>query len=119
MVHVRVSCERFLMPPRPAVAAIILFWLVANGWLIYHEAIPYWRAGGPPPYNIDLTEELSNSLVSWKILRKDQEIGSATSFVERQHDRTYRLRTDLRFTDVKLALLEFTKLSTTYHVTEE
>src|SRR5947209_12741032 len=77
------------MPPRSVVAAILMFWLAADGWLFYREVWPYWRAGDPPPYTIDLTEELGNASVSWEILKKGEKIGYATSYVHRRHDRTY------------------------------
>ncbi len=76
-------------------------------------------AGGPPPYNIDLTEEIGSSLVNWIIYQKEQKIGRATSLVERQPNRTYQLRTQLYFDKLRLPFVEINKISTAYHVTED
>jgi hypothetical protein len=109
------------MPPRIIVAAVVLGWLAANAWLVYREAVPYWRASGPPPYTIDLTEELGSSIVNWKIWQKNKPkpIGRAVSQVERQPDRSYLLRTNLYFDSFQLAVLEVKKLATVYHINEE
>jgi hypothetical protein len=107
------------MPPRSIVALVIVCWLVVNSVLVYREALPYWHAGGAPPYNIDLTEELSNSVVTWEIWQRQKHIGSAASFVERQRDRTFRLRTELRFQELPLPLIELKKIATMYHITED
>jgi hypothetical protein len=107
------------MPPRPVIAAIVLFWLAADGWLFYREVWPYWRAGDPPPYTIDLTEELGNASVRWDILKRDQNIGHAISRVERQRDRTYKLRIEYHFKSFKIVILDVRKLTGDYHVTED
>jgi len=107
------------MPPRSIVIAILLFWLGANGWLFYREAWPRWRSGEPPPYTIDLTEELSRASVNWKILKKDKEIGYAVSRVERQPDRTYKLHIQFHFNEFRVVILTVRKLGGVYHVTED
>jgi hypothetical protein len=108
------------MPHRLIVVAVVTFWLAANGWLVYREVWPQWRAGGPPPYTIDLSEELGNSMINWEIYHGKKKAGAAISQVERQRDATYRLRTQLYFDRFKiLPLFELKKLSTAYHVTEE
>jgi hypothetical protein len=109
------------MPPRSVVAAILVFWLAADGWLFYREVWPYWRAGDPPPYTIDLTEELGDPTVNWDILKnKDPApIGRAISQVKRQKDRTYRLRMEYRFDKFNLVFGHLRKLVGDYHVGEE
>jgi hypothetical protein len=107
------------MPPRLAVAAVLLFWLAANGWLFYREIWPYWRPGDPPPYTIDLTQELGSASVNWKVFQKGQDIGDALSQVERQPDRTYKLRTKYVFKQFRLIVLDIRRLAGVYHVTEE
>jgi len=107
------------MPPRSVVAAVLLFWLGANGWMFYREVWPHWRSGEPPPYTIDLTEELGHASVRWKILKKDRDVGHAISRVERQRDRTYKLHIDFHFKEFRVVILEVRKLSGVYHVTED
>src|SRR6266853_756611 len=107
------------MPPRSIVAAVLLFWLGANGWMFYREVWPHWRSGEPPPYTIDLTEELGHASVRWDILKKDRRIGYATSRVERQRDRTYKLHIQFHFDKFRVMILEVHKLSGVYHVTED
>jgi hypothetical protein len=105
------------MPPRSFVVLVILAWLGTTTWLLYREAWPYLQTGGPPPYAIDLTEELSTSEVNWKIYQNQKDIGYGISRVERKPDRTYQLRTTLRFT--RFPILNLNKLETGYHITEE
>src|SRR5947207_8887216 len=112
---VRVS----IMPPRSIVAVVLLFWLGANGWMCYREVWPRWRSGDPPPYTIDLTEELGHATVSWEIWKKDKRIGNATSRVERQRDRTYKLNIDYHFKEFRIVVLHVRTLSGVYHVTED
>jgi hypothetical protein len=107
------------MPSRSIVAAVLLFWLGANGWMFYREVWPHWRSGEPPPYTIDLTEELGHASVNWQIWKKDKKIGTAISRVERQRDRTYKLHIQFRFDKFHVVILEVRKLSGVYHVTED
>jgi hypothetical protein len=107
------------MPSRSVAVAIILFWLAANGWLLYREVWPQWRAGEPPAYTIDLTEELGKSAVAWDVYQKGAKIGSAFSEVARQPDRTYKLGTQYHFDKLKVLGVEFRKLVGVYHVTED
>src|SRR6516225_8497606 len=107
------------MPHRSIVAVVIIAWLAANCLLFYREVWPHWRVGGPPPYAIDLTEELGKTHVNWRIFMAGKPAGNANSHVERQRDRTYRLHTNLRFNNLRLGNLELIRISTTYHVTEE
>src|SRR5438067_2473565 len=100
------------MPHRSIVAAIVLAWLFANGWLFYRQVWPHWRSGDPPPYSIDLAEELSKATVNWDIWRNEDKIGSARSEVVRQPDHTYHLSTTLTFKQLRLLDLEVRKLTT-------
>ena len=107
------------MPHRSIVVAVVVAWLAANSLLFYREVWPHWRPGGPPPYAIDLTEELGRSTVDWNIYQSGKRTGHAVSQVERQRDRTYHLRTHLHFDNFRIFDLELRRLSTVYHVTEE
>lgn len=107
------------MPPRSVVAALVVFWLAADGWLFYREVWPYWRAGDPPPYTIDLTEELGDPSVDWEIYKKDKKIGRAASSVQRQRDRTYNLHMEFRFDELRILILHIRKLAGDYHISED
>jgi hypothetical protein len=37
---------------------IVVFWLAATGWLFWRDLWPAWRPGEPPPFHIDLVEEV-------------------------------------------------------------
>jgi hypothetical protein len=107
------------MPPRSIVAAVLLFWLGANSWLVYREVRPRWRSGEPPPYTIDLTEELGHTSVNWEIWKKHKRIGNAVSRVERQRDRTYKLNIQFYFDKFRIVILDVRKITGAYHVTED
>jgi hypothetical protein len=107
------------MPPRTLVIGILAFCLTADSWLFYREVWPYWRSGDPPPYTIDLTEELGNPSVDWDILKKNDQIGYATSSVKRQPNRTYKLKMEYTFEKLKIMVLTVRKLRGVYHITED
>jgi hypothetical protein len=115
------------MPPRLICLSIIAFWTTMTGWLLYREVWPRFRAGEPPPYNIDLTEEVGADMVSWNIYQKDQNVGIGYSQVARLADRTFQLRSQFRFntSTLKLPLLGgfdnkilLKKLVGVYHVND-
>ena len=114
-----------VMPSRPLVALIVVFWLAANGALFYREVWPHWRPGEPPPFTVDLTEEvafnkLGTSGTTWYVMQKGKRIGFAVSNVVRLPDRTYELQSVYRFERLGLFnLIELRKLTSAYHVTEE
>lgn len=69
------------MPPRLAVVAIVLLWLAAAGWFAVRDLAPLWRAGGPPPYTIELADEATHKPlpVLWVLTRNGQPLGRATT----------------------------------------
>jgi hypothetical protein len=117
------------MPPRLFSLAIIVFWTTMTGWLLYREVWPQFRAGKPPPYTIDLTEEVGANMVSWTILQKGERVGLGHSQVTRLADRTFELHSQFRFDQMLLKLpvfggqeksnlLKLKKIAGVYHVTE-
>src|SRR5262245_57442455 len=48
------------MPPRRACVLIVLCWLAVNGWLFYHDLLPRLLPDQPPPYSVDLLEEVQD-----------------------------------------------------------
>jgi hypothetical protein len=48
------------MPSRALIFAIVLGWLGTVGWLFWRDLWPYWQPGQPPPYDIDIVDEVQN-----------------------------------------------------------
>jgi hypothetical protein len=73
------------MPPRWLALTIIAFWLATAGWLVCRDLWPRWRPGEPPPYHIDLIEEVHRGQAhktQWVVLEDDRETTRAESWVE-------------------------------------
>src|SRR5207253_2067046 len=62
--------QRSRMPPRWMTWAIVAFWLATTTWLVVREVAPRWRAGEPPPYTIDLTDEVSRQDIHWIVVQR-------------------------------------------------
>jgi hypothetical protein len=78
---------------------IIAFWLGTTGWLLWRDLWPSWRSGEPPPYTIDLVEEVQrgrDNTVLWAVLDGDHEVMQARSWVEHRADDTFVLRLDFK-----------------------
>jgi hypothetical protein len=120
------------MPPRNLTLAIVAFWLGITGWMVYRDLWPRLHSGEPPPFAIDLTDEVSvgNVLgqgpgaqftaqaIPWSIQLRGKRIGYALTRVQRHEDRTFELVAELRF-DPKLDAgpLEVKRVTSSYHVT--
>ena len=82
------------MPPRWVSVAIVVFWLGMTGWLAWREYWPRWRAGDPPPFHIDLVEEVNRASprTPWVVLEGGQQTTRAESWVQhREADDTFAL----------------------------
>jgi hypothetical protein len=107
------------MPPRWATVTIIGFWLIAMAWMTVREIVPRLRVGGPPPYVIDLTDEVSGNDVNWTVLGAGAvgpggERSKATSSVQRMPDRTFKLKS--RLSNVNIPPFNNVDLKSSYHV---
>jgi len=92
------------MPPRWLTWAIIAFWLGMTGWLTYQQYSLRQRAGEPPPFTIDLTDEVGANEISWHVLINGKKEGQAYSSVKfRRSDRTFAFKSMFRANDVELA----------------
>jgi hypothetical protein len=72
------------MPPRWLTVAIVGFWLCTSGWLVYQEAAPLFLPAAPPPYVIDLEDEVQTQQahVRWTVTYNDRECFRAETWVE-------------------------------------
>lgn len=104
------------MPSRLGIFAIILFWLTSTTWLIVREIVPLFRTGEPPAFFTDVTDEVRGTTITWKILRKGQNIGWGESQVEPRSDRTFLLSSILRFKDFPILVADVTKIAGRYRV---
>ncbi len=88
------------MPSRWICLLIIIFWLLANGWLLWHDLLPTLQPGQPPPITIDLLDEVSNQYAEaeWSVSANGREAYSAFTRSERDKDNPdlYMLRFRLR-----------------------
>lgn len=109
------------MPSRPVVLAIVIFWLATTGWLVYREFSERYGRGEPPPYTIDLTDEVGDNSVRWTVLQKDKAVGDGFTRIQRLPDRTFRFGAEFRISHFKIFILEIPRLKVvgTYRVTED
>jgi hypothetical protein len=109
------------MPSRPVTLLIVLFWVAATGWLVYQEIVPRFTAGEPPPYTIDLTDEVGANTVQWIVLQKGAKVGVGSTHIKRQADGTFLFNAEFKIERFKLLAFELPKLKVEadYRVTEE
>jgi hypothetical protein len=105
------------MPARSVTLAIIAFWLATTSWLIYRDVLPDLETGEPPPFAIDLSDEVSAQPVTWRALQQGQEIGTAKTHVQRQPNRLFALEGDFSPQNLRFLHVEIRKLSSRYVVT--
>jgi hypothetical protein len=77
------------MPSRWVCVAIVACWLGSNGWLLWQDVWPGLQPGQPPPFTIDLVEEVQldkQPETVWSIFVNGEETWSyrATTWVTRE-----------------------------------
>jgi len=107
------------MPARWMTVTIIAFWLATTGWMVHHEVSLRYRSGEPPPFGIDLTDEVDAPTISWSVFEKGERVGSGNSKVRRRGDRTFILYSDFRFEKEDFKVLSFRKVTSVTHVNAE
>lgn len=105
------------MPSRLVTVAIILFWLATTGWMFSREVLPLWQAGEPPPFHLDLAEEVSAHTTNWDVLEQGQKIGTAHTTVRRTRDRNYALQVQFHFHNWSVVGISVDKCSCEYRIT--
>jgi hypothetical protein len=84
-----------MMPSRPVIIAIVAFWLLTAGWFVVRDVGPSWRAGDPPPFTIELSDEAMRSVAPdrWTYTLNGHKSGTiTTALVYEQADDTFELR---------------------------
>ena len=82
------------MPPRWLSLAIVAFWLATTGWLLYQDVWPWLLPGQPPPYTINLEDEVQTQQahVHWIVSYNDRPFLRAETWVKfDKEDDTFEL----------------------------
>lgn len=107
------------MPPRLVTASILLFWLTMTGWLIHREVVPMMIADASPTYQIDLTDEIGSPLVGWTVLSDGKRIGTATSKIIVNDDRSFEFRSTYFFEKLQIGPVKFKVADSSFRVSED
>jgi hypothetical protein len=107
------------MPPRLITGAILAFWLVMTGWLIEREVVPMMVADVSPSFQPDLTDEIGSPVVAWTVLQDGKRLGSATSRVHGNDDRTFEFQSSYQFNQFTIGPVEIQQIEQRYKVSEE
>jgi hypothetical protein len=71
------------MPPRVAVAGIVLFWLATTAYTAYRDVWPRVFQTGPPPVTIELADEARQNVpAKWQLSRNGQKVGRLTTLMQ-------------------------------------
>jgi hypothetical protein len=105
------------MPSRPFILGILLFWFGTMGWMFYREYLPRFGAGEPPPFHIDLADEVGGQVILWDVFQKEERIGSGQTKINRNQDRVFELRNDILFSKMDKGPVQFKKMSSLYRIT--
>ena len=107
------------MPSRTLTLAVVVFWLGTSTWIFFREAYPWLRAGEPPPYVFDMSDEVGANVVNWMVLSRGEQVGTASSSISRLPGRIFQLKCEYTFLKDKLLPVELTKLSSVVRLTAE
>src|SRR5947209_1971246 len=107
------------MPPRSVTLAIVGFWFATTAWLIYREMLPAFHTGDPPPFTIDLADEVSAQAIGWRVLQNGAEVGTARTAVRHQPDRTFVLEGEFKPLNLTFPGLAIKKVTSQYAVTRD
>jgi hypothetical protein len=68
---------------------IVVFWFATTGWLFWRDLWPEWRPGEPPPFHIDLVEEVQKTdgpPTFWLVRLNDKDVFGARTRVDYQSE---------------------------------
>jgi hypothetical protein len=112
---------------------IVVFWLAATGWLFWHDLWPQWRPGEPPPFHIDLVEEVQKepnnkdwNKIDWNVQLDGKDVFKAATWVTydkenetfdlHAHYRASTMGSNTRKYEVA-RIFQVTKMASVYRVT--
>ena len=86
------------MPPRHIILTILAFWVATTGWLFYRDLWPRFLPDEPPPFTIELADEVSEQKIYWKLLENGEDKGGyAFSWVHyRPDDDTFDVSSEFK-----------------------
>jgi hypothetical protein len=111
------------MPSRWICCAIVAFWLVANGWLLWKDLWPRFRPGQPPPFSIDLIDEVQTNrpYFLWTVLQDDRKVFRGQTWMRRRGQDDFELSaeysTQPNFEPATISFLKIQRLKSTYRMT--
>lgn len=122
------------MPSRFTTLAIVAFWLATSSWWFYQEIGVHLWPGEPPPFIIDLLDEVRSQggvPIRWTVYRDNYKLGeprddnkkkvgyAITEVKYEDQDDLFALENDFNFTDMGnvLNLAQVRKIKSTYRVT--
>jgi hypothetical protein len=94
------------MPPRPAVAVVVLAWLATLGWLAVERWLPWLRPQDEPAFAVELADEVAAQQASWTVYRKGKKVGQAETRMAPRRDGHFELTTRLRDLEVPVGAAE-------------
>src|SRR3954470_12018028 len=85
------------MPPRWLSLAIISFWLSTTGWLVYHDVWPYLRSDQPPPFSVDLIDEVQarRPPTLWTVRLNGERVFQGRTRIEHPAPEVFELHAEL------------------------
>ena len=90
------------MPPRVAVAGIVVFWLATTAYVAYRDVWPRLFASGPPPVAIELADEAKQNIpAKWTLYRNGKEIGKLATLMK-YHDATDEFQFTYKYRNLRL-----------------
>jgi hypothetical protein len=107
------------MPPRSVTLAIVAFWLATTGWLVYREVLPAFRTDEPPPFIIDLADEVSAHTINWEALQDGRVFGTAHTKVVPGKSRTFILTSKFKPENLRILTIGVKQVESSYAVTRE
>jgi hypothetical protein len=103
------------MPSRRGIVGIVVLWLTALGWLLYREL--WQQAGQPPPFTVDLADEVGAQTAGWDVLCDKKPAGSARTSVRRTPQRLLEMQCQFSPNRWRTHGLTVKHLATVYRIT--
>jgi hypothetical protein len=76
---------------------ILALWLATTGWLFYRDLWPRLLPDEPPPFTIELADEVSEQKIYWKLFENGADKGYAFSWVQyRPDDDTFDVSSEFK-----------------------